>query len=227
MTSDSVLKRKPPIESAAVAGIVYSVLSAVAVVLFRQFEPTLPDQELLSWFGDEGNRWWPILGLNLATISSVAFLWFVAVIRRRIGDREDRFLQTVFLGSAFAWVFSWLAGAVSLAAIPLAHGFVGAWAPSPDAIRVTFGLAAGWLLVVGPKMQAVLIFSASTVFVRTKAVPIWLAYVGYAMGLVLFFMPLIWRPIFLGFPIWVLIVSVTILFARRSDQPLDDRTAGA
>jgi hypothetical protein len=29
-------------------------------------------------------------------VSAVAFLWFVAVIRRRVGDREDRFFVTVF-----------------------------------------------------------------------------------------------------------------------------------
>ena len=217
VTDDSLLKRKPPIESAAAAGIIYSALSVAAIVVFGQFGPTLPDQ-VFAWLGDKGNRESAILGLNLVTISSVAFLWFVAVIRRRIGDREDRFFATVFLGSAIAWVVIWMAGAVSLAAVPLAQDFGSSWTPSPDSIRVTTGLAAGWMLVAGPRIQAVFILSTSTIFVRTKALPKWLAYVGYAMSLVLFFMPLIWQPIALAFPIWVLIVSVTILFAKRSDN---------
>jgi hypothetical protein len=227
VSSDKLLQRKPRIESAAIAGIVYSVLSAVAIVLLRLFDPTLSDQALVSWFSDEGNRWWVILGLNLVTLSSVAFLWFVAVIRRRIGDREDRFFATVFLGSAIAWVVIWMAGAVSLAAVPIAQGFADDWTPTPDSIRVTSGLAAGWLLVVGPRIQALFVFSTSTVFLRTEALPKWLAYVGYAMGLSLFFIPLVWRPVLFGFPIWVLIASSTILLVRGTDQPRDDPTASA
>ena len=36
--------------------------------------------------------------------SGIAFLWFIAVVRHLIGDREDRFFATVFLGSGLLFV---------------------------------------------------------------------------------------------------------------------------
>ena len=57
-----------------------------------------------------------ILGVNLLTVSSIMFVWFVAVIRRRVGDRENRFFGTVFLGSALLVAGAWLTAGVLYAA---------------------------------------------------------------------------------------------------------------
>jgi hypothetical protein len=40
-----------------------------------------------------------LVGVYLAPFSGIAFLWFIAVIRNLIGDREDRFFATVSLAS--------------------------------------------------------------------------------------------------------------------------------
>jgi hypothetical protein len=37
--------------------------------------------------------------LGLLLFAGIAFLWFIGVIRDRLGDREDRFFATIFLGS--------------------------------------------------------------------------------------------------------------------------------
>jgi hypothetical protein len=42
------------------------------------------------------------IGLNLIPFAGIAFLWFIGVIRDRIGVHEDRFFATVFLGSGLA-----------------------------------------------------------------------------------------------------------------------------
>jgi hypothetical protein len=205
------------VESAAVAGIVYAILAAVAWQLLVRFpQPTMSDEALASWYAESGNRWSLILALNLAAISSVAFLWFVAVLRRRIGDREDRFFATVFLGSALVWVAVWLVGAASLAAIAVAMGLSGGGSVSQDTATLAGGLGAGLLLVAGPRIQAIFVISTSTVFLRTGVAPRWLAFLGYVMGVGLFIFPLIIEPVGLGFPGWVLIVSVTILVIRRA-----------
>ena len=44
------------------------------------------------------------------------FVWFVAVIRRRVGERENRFFGTVFFGSALLLTGAWLVAAVFWAA---------------------------------------------------------------------------------------------------------------
>ena len=43
--------------------------------------------------------------LNLAPIGAVSFLWFMAVVRKRLGDREDQFFSTAFLGTGLAFAF--------------------------------------------------------------------------------------------------------------------------
>ena len=169
MSGGGLIRRKPPFESAAVAGIAYAMLSGVTVTLLRGVDVTLPDGELVSWYGDNTNRSRIVLALSLASIAAVMFLWFVAVIRRRVGDLEDRFFATVFFGSAIVWVVVWLAGVASVAAVPLAQQMGGTWELTADAVRVSQGLAAAWLLLIGPRIQAVFVVSTSTVFLRTSA----------------------------------------------------------
>ena len=61
------------------------------------------------------------VALNLVPFAGIAFLWFIGVLRDRIGEREDRFFATVFLGSgllfvAMMFVAAAVAGAVIAAA---------------------------------------------------------------------------------------------------------------
>ena len=40
------------------------------------------------------------VALNLVPFAGIAFLWFIGVLRDRLGELEDRFFATVFFGSA-------------------------------------------------------------------------------------------------------------------------------
>ncbi|MFA9564956.1 MAG: hypothetical protein ACERLM_09665 [Acidimicrobiales bacterium] len=203
------------VESAAVAGVVYSVLTVVALVLLRRF-PDLDgsDEELTAWFDQGGHRGELILGLNLAAVGSIAFLWFVAVIRRRLGDREDQFFATVFLGSAIVYVSIWLVGAALLAAPAAALLVDDAASVTSGTASLTRGFASALMLVVGPRIQAVFLFSSATLIRRTDRLPDWLAYLGYAAGVILFTVPLVSDPVGIGLPLWVFIVSVRMLVDR-------------
>ena len=44
------------------------------------------------------------LGLNPVPFAGIAFLWFIGVLRDRLGEFEDRFFSTVFLGSGFLFL---------------------------------------------------------------------------------------------------------------------------
>ena len=91
-------RRVRTVEAAAVAGIAYAALTfATRAILFSV--PSLDDPDVVEWFNDENNQELLLLALNLTSIATVSFLWFVAVIRRRIGAREDQFFSTVFVGS--------------------------------------------------------------------------------------------------------------------------------
>ena len=204
-------------EAAAIAGIAYAILAFIALtLLIRQPSLALSSEEIAAWFEDAGNRTPVVIGLNLAAISSVAFLWFVAVIRRRIGDREDRFFATVFLGSGVLYIAMWLVAATLLAAASVAPDLFAGAAVDKASHTLMAGTAGGLLLVAGPRVQAVFVLTTSTLILRTGVMPQWLAYFGYVIGLALFITPLIIQPIGLGFPVWVLIVSVTIVFSRNA-----------
>jgi len=219
-------QRLRSIESAAIAGVAYAVLAFTALTLLtRQPALTLTEAELTEWFAQTSNRTPLVLALNLAAISSVAFLWFVAVIRRRIGNREDRFFATVFLGSGILYVAVWLVAAALLAAPAVAMELFSSGVDSdPASHTLMAGTAGGLLLVAGPRVQAVFILTTSTLVLRAKVLPNWLAYFGYAVGLILFVTPLVAMPVGIGFPAWVLIVSITILFSRRPAEMADETT---
>lgn len=219
MTDPAIRQRARSIESAAIAGVAYAVLAFIALTLLtRQPSLSLSSEEIAAWYEDAANRAPVVIGLNLAAISSVAFLWFVAVIRRRVGDTEDRFFGTVFLGSAIVYVGIWLVAATLLAAAAVAPELFAGSAVDKASHTLMAGTAGGLLLVAGPRVQAVFVLTTSTLILRSGVMPKWLAYLGYVMGLVLFITPLIIQPLGVGFPLWVFVVSVTILFSRKGEK---------
>ena len=75
--------------------------------------------EIADWYLQRNVRRLSVVGDYLAPFSGIAFLWFIAAIRGRIGAREDRFFATVFLGSGLLFVAMLFAGTAALGA-PLA-----------------------------------------------------------------------------------------------------------
>ena len=205
-------------EAASVAGIAYSVLTFVALSRLSRFPSlSLSDDELTAWFDDDAHQAWLIGALALASVGSIAFLWFIAVIRRRLGDLEDKFFATVFLGSGIVYVAVWLIGAAALAAPAVAMTQLNAGTVSPASATLAGGIGGSLILVVAPRLQAVFIFTTSTVIMRSRVLPSWLAILGYLTGLALFIVPLVTQPAGLLFPVWVLIVSAVLLVNRPTD----------
>jgi hypothetical protein len=216
--AETLRQRVRSVESAAIAGVVYAVLAVVALSLLRRFpEAALSDDELVAWFDHSDRQAASLLGLNLASISSIAFLWFVAVIRRRLGEREDRFFGTVFFGSAILYLATWLMAAVILASAAVAYQLFDGAAMDRGAATLIGGVAGALLLVAGPRVQAVFVFTTSTLILRSEVLPKWLAYFGYFTGLMLFIVPLVIQPVGIGLPAWVLVVSLTMLVSRKRD----------
>jgi len=102
--------------AAAVAGIVFSVLLAVALTLVRTVTPSDPDSTG-DWLADDSRRKAILVALNLLPFSAIAFLWFIGVVRDRIGEGEDRLFATVFLGSGLLFVAMMLSAAAVAAGL--------------------------------------------------------------------------------------------------------------
>ena len=197
--------------AAAVAGILFSVLLIASVLLVRWSVPADP-KEAGSWLLTNAGS--VALAMNLVPFSGVAFLWFIGVLRDRLGEKEDRFFATVFLGSGLLFL------AMMFLAASMVGGIVLAYASAPDRFVGSGTFAFARVLVYeimnvyAIKMAAVFMIVTSTLALRTHFLARWIALMGYALALALLFSGRATEWILLLFPMWVLLVSLYILFAN-------------
>lgn len=195
--------------AAAVAGILFSVLLIASYVLIWVSIPADPGAQDLDVI--RHSKTIPF-ALNLLPFAGIAFLWFIAVVRNRLGALEDRFFATVFLGSGLLYI------AMIFTSAALAGGLIRVLINSPEIFMQPSAYALGraqvfqTMNVYGIKMAGVFMFSTSTILLRTSIVPRWIAILGYGLAAVLLLSIGIIRWIPLVFPIWVLMISVAILF---------------
>jgi len=199
--------------AAAVAGIVFSVFLITALVLLRLSVPAHPGAPG-TWLTDAGRRTAVVIALNLVPFAGIAFLWFIGVIRDRIGDREDRFFATVFLGSGLLFVgMLFVAAAVAGGLFAAASG---TGPPNADTLTVGRNVTTTLLNVYSMRMAAVFTLTTVTIARRTRIVSRWLEVAGLATALVLLVGIGISAWLELLFPAWILALSIDILAARRS-----------
>jgi hypothetical protein len=105
--------------AASIAGLLFSALFTAALILVRSHADEPMEGSAVA-----------IGGLYLAPFAGIMFLWFVAVIRDKIGEREDRFFATVFPGSGVIFV-AVLFAASAVASAPLVGArYLGQAAPT-------------------------------------------------------------------------------------------------
>ena len=84
--------------AAAIAGILFSILLIISILLLRLSVPADP-LEAGAWLQNRAST--VVLALNLVPFAGVAFLWFIGVLRDRLGEREDRFLPRFFSAAGY------------------------------------------------------------------------------------------------------------------------------
>jgi hypothetical protein len=219
------MSRFRSVESAAIAGLAFAILSFISrVLLTSPPDVTAPEAEITAWYSDAGNRTSLTLGLSLSIVAAISFLWFMAVIRRRIGDREDKFFATVFLGSGIILSAVMLVGAATLASTAVVVDLADGDVPDVDVLNALTGLGTTLLILVLVRVQAVFIVSASTLALRTSAFNSWISYLGYGIALAMFFVPLLMEPLRVGFPIWIAILSIALLIRKDDLIPDNEQT---
>ena len=199
--------------AASIAGLLFSVLFTAALVLLR----SQPDEaELVRQF--EGGQAQAIVigGLYLAPFAGIMFLWFVAVIRDQIGEREDRFFATVFFGSGLLFVaLLFTAAAVASTPTTLVE-FLGQTPLSAEGVSLLRALAYTLLFAFATRGAAVFMLAAATIGVKSGVFPRWFALTGYLLGFVLLVAVGFWDWIILVLPAWVAVVSLFILRRERA-----------
>jgi hypothetical protein len=197
--------------AAAVAGIVFSVLLITSLALLRVSVPGNP-AVAGGWLTDSGKRSAVAIGLNLIPFAGIAFLWFIGVIRDRIGAHEDRFFATVFLGSGLLFVgMLFVAAAV---AGGLIAGISSSGSPGAGTLALGRNVTSLLLNVYSMRMAAVFTLTTVTIARRTAIVSRWLSVAGIATALVLLVGVGISPWVELLFPAWILAVSIDILADR-------------
>jgi hypothetical protein len=205
--------------SAAIAGIIFSLLMTIGMVLMYGITRAVPEDVTRDWLESYSGA--ASVALTMVPFAGIAFLWFTGVIRDRLGEHEDRFFATIFLSSGiitvvllFIWaaIFGAIMSMASVAAVGLAD----------DDIYI-FGFALMnriignyTLRVAGVYMTAI-----ATLWTRSGIMPRWLTIITYVLALG-FLVAASWaREARFIFPAWVFVVSVYILILnyRRTHDP--------
>ena len=194
----------------AISGMIFAGLYIAGLVFARLAIPADP-KEPGAWLADPTLRSWVRFSLNVIPFTGIAFLWFMGVLRNRIGGHEDRFFSTVFLGSGLLFVaMLFVAAAVTQA---LLDNFATESSLPAESETYAVGRATAYALMntYAVKMAAVFIIVTSSIGLRTAVFPRWMVFVGYALALVMLLTISGFAWIALVFPSWVLLLSAYIL----------------
>ena len=196
--------------AAAIAGIIFSVLQVLILWLLRISLPADP-LEAGVWLRTNADL--VVLALNLIPFDGIAFLWFIGVLRDRLGPLEDRFFATVFLGSALLFLGMLFVAAAAIGAIILAAAAVADPNEVIGSATLHFARAFAYNIinVYAIKMAGVFMISTSTVAIYTRFAPSWLAVLGYMLALTLLLGSYYISWSFIVFPARVLLLSLHIL----------------
>jgi hypothetical protein len=155
-------------------------------------------------------------GLYLAPFAGIMFLWFVAVIRDQIGEREDRFFATVFFGSGLLFVGLLFTTAAVVSTPTALVGFLGGAQPSVEGMALLRALGYTLLFALSTRAAAVFMVATATIGIRSGVFPRWFALVGYLLGIVLLVAVSFADWFILVLPAWVAVVSLFILRRERA-----------
>ena len=203
--------------AAAVAGILFSVLYGAVIVLSRLAIPEGPGNADVAALPESSIRA-VRFALALMPWAGIAFLWFMGVMRSRVGRLEDQFFSTIFFGSGLLLL------AMGYTSAALGSGilstFASAGAKVVDNGVLLLGRSVMYTVanIYGIRMSGMFMLSLGTIWVRTRVMPrlfVALTYV-LALFLLLGINLSLWTQLI--FPAWVLAVSIFILVASRRSE---------
>jgi hypothetical protein len=209
------LERTAP-RSAGLAGIVFSVLFVASLLLASARPPEgLDDRAFVEWYQHNAVTSVTIAALYLAPFAGIAFLWFIGVVRARIGAHEDQFFATVFLGSSLLFVAMYWAAAAVLASLVAGNRFDAAPPLDVRGLESVRSVAFSFLFVMAARAAAVFMIVTCTIAWRTTAIfPRPLTIAGYLIAVVMLLSLSFLQWIVLLFPVWVGVASAYILAAE-------------
>jgi hypothetical protein len=223
-TSTKVARHAATPVAGAIAGIIFAALFSASMTILRR---TMGDvaHDTGAWLtGDTGLF---KFALALVPFAGLAFLWFIAVARERLGRFAAQFCSTVFIGSGLLFLAMVFAAAATAGAIVAAA----ANDPAGFAASTTYTYArqafTQILAVYALRMAAIFQLSQASLWLRTRVMPRWMALITVIVALVLLFVFTQSFWVVLVFPAWVLLVSVYIFVGAIRGRPTTEDEGGA
>lgn len=202
------------IEAAAVAGIVAAVGWIYALLrLLDGPGVDASEAEITRFYADPDTGWDTLIVLQVLVVATAGFLWFIGVIRNRVGQAGATLFDTVFFGGGILFAGLIFVGSAALAApFILADRGIDV---DPGAASMIRSYVMVVLAVFAPRVAALVVFSSSTLGVRTGVLPRWLILVGYVVGVSMVLNVTFYSPSVYIFPGWIALVSMVLLFRRH------------
>lgn len=208
--------------AAAIAGILFALLFGTSWLLIRLAFPT-ETLEPSAWLEQRAKNL--SLAMSLIPFAGIAFLWFMGVVRDRMGRQEDQFFSTLFFGSGYLYLGMTFASAAMIGgALVLSASDLDLLTGS-GVFSLALTVSNTLNTVYAMRMAGSFMFVLGTIWVRTGVMPRWLALVTYLLAAVLLISIGLTPWVVLVFPAWVLMISLAILvlnYRRTHDQEGQD-----
>jgi hypothetical protein len=168
-----------------------------------------------------------VAGAFLFMVGSAVFLWFLGTLRARVHAGEGgpgRLASIVFAAGIVIAAMS-MAFAAPYAAGGFAAGELGVTL-DPGAAQALSVLDDGFF-IAAEAATAVFFLALAVALLRTRALPVWLAWASLVLGVVALLPWIGWAAFIWGLPLWVLIASVWMFVRPAPVAPGEGRAASA
>ena len=199
-------------------------LAAVVLLggLFENnIETSKPDGAIRDWLASTGNGVWLVHAIAEA-VAGVLLIVFAQVLRARLSgpagtDPDDEVSRTLArtvgaLGTALGAIV--LVGAGLFAAVPVGRVFEGAPSPDPSVYRYLLSASASVFVIFLAVPAAALAASASSLGLRTGAMPRWLGIAGWVMAVLVLASAFV-APLMV-FGLWLVVTGLGLAFSRTA-----------
>ena len=204
--------------AAAIAGILFALLFGTSWLLIRLALPA-ETLEPSAWLEQRAKHL--SLAMSMIPFAGISFLWFMGVVRDRMGRQEDQFFSTLFFGSGYLYLGMTFASAAMIGGALVLSASDLDLLTGNGVFSLALTVSNRLNTVYAMRMAGAFMFVLGTIWVRTGVMPRWLALVTYLLAAVLLISIGLTPWVVLVFPAWVLMISLAILvlnYRRTHDQ---------
>ncbi len=194
--------------AAAIAGILFGVLYSVSWLLIRLSVP-VDTLEASDWLDHQAKNL--SLAMSLIPFAGISFMWFMGVLRDRIGHLEDQFFSTLFFGSGYLYLGMTFASAAAIGGALILYASDPGMLVGSGVYSLALATSNRLNAVYAMRMAGAFMMVLGTIWVRTGVMPRWLALITYLLAAVLLVSIGFTPWVVLVFPAWVFMISVAIL----------------